>query len=142
MNKTPHSKFSQVCYCRKSEVVDAGKDGMFLSGARAASMSLIGNFIGNLGGGSGGDIGHRVVDQTGLTGLWDFTLEGVPSMRKPAPDAPSAGSTVLEAVRDQLGTKLKSTGLWFQFPLSIMWSGPARTKASQSDCCSIAGASA
>ena len=71
-------------------------------------MSLIGNFIANLGGGSG-EISHRVVDQTGLTGLWDFTLDGLPPMRKPAPDAPSAGPTVLEAVRDQLGIRLKST---------------------------------
>ena len=97
--------FPKVCY---GYIATPGKDGMLLVGSRATSMSLIGNFIGNLAGGSG-EIGHRVVDQTGLTGLWDFTLEGVAPMRKPAPDAPSAGPTVLEVVRDQLGIKLKST---------------------------------
>jgi uncharacterized protein (TIGR03435 family) len=97
--------FPNVCYAYQAE---PGKDGMFLSGSRATSMSLIGNFIGNSGGTSG-EIGRRVVDQTGLTGLWDFTLEAEPPMRKPVPDAPPAGPTVLEAVRDQLGIKLKST---------------------------------
>jgi uncharacterized protein (TIGR03435 family) len=97
--------FPKVCY---GYIGMPGKDGMLLLGSRATSMSLIGNFIGNLGGGSG-EIGHRVVDQTGLTGLWDFTLEAEPPMRKPVPDAPPTGPTVLEAVRDQLGIKLKST---------------------------------
>jgi uncharacterized protein (TIGR03435 family) len=105
--------FPKVCY---GYIATPGKDGMFLSGSRATSMSLIGNVIGSLGGGSG-ETGRRVVDQTGLTGLWDFTLETDPPMRKPAPDAPSAGPTVLEAVRDQLGIKLKSTRAVVSVPI-------------------------
>jgi uncharacterized protein (TIGR03435 family) len=105
--------FPKVCY---GYIATPAKDGMLLLGSRATSMSLIGNFVGNMAGGSG-EIGHRVVDQTGLTGLWDFTLESDPPMRKPAPDVPSAGPTVLEAVRDQLGIKLKSTRAVVSVPI-------------------------
>ena len=92
--------FPTLCYAYQAT---PGKDGMFLSGSRATSMSLIGNFIGTSGGTSG-EIGRRVVDQTGLTGLWDFTLEAEPPMRKPVSDAPPAGPTVLEAVRANWGS--------------------------------------
>jgi uncharacterized protein (TIGR03435 family) len=83
------------------------KDGMWLTGSRATSMDLIGNFIGTLAG-SSGEIGHRVVDQTGLTGLWDFTLEAATPSQTPSDATPSTGPTMLEAVQDQLGIKLKS----------------------------------
>jgi len=83
-----------------------GKDGMFLSGSRATSMDLIGNFVGTLAG-SSGEIGRRVVDQTGLTGLWDFTLEAAPPSQTTSDVPPSTGPTMLEAVQDQLGIKLK-----------------------------------
>ena len=43
------------------------KNGIFLFGSRAISMALIADFLGDLVGRSG-DIGRRVVDQTGLTG--------------------------------------------------------------------------
>jgi len=46
-----------------------------------------------------------VVDQTGLTGRFDFTLEW--SSDSNATDSP--GPTFLEALRDQLGLKLTST---------------------------------
>jgi uncharacterized protein (TIGR03435 family) len=78
------------------------KDGTFLFGSRATSMDLIADFVGDLGG-RNGDIGRRVVDQTGLTGLWDFTLEAAP------PDGAPAGQTLLEAIQDQWGIKLKAT---------------------------------
>ena len=80
------------------------KDGMFLFGSRATSMDLIADFVGDLAGRSG-EIGRRVVDQTGLTGLWDFTLEAAPPTQ--TQDAVLAGPTMLEAVQDQLGIKLK-----------------------------------
>jgi uncharacterized protein (TIGR03435 family) len=84
------------------------KDGMFLFGSRATSMDLVGKFVGSLGG-SSEEIGRRVVDQTGLTGLWDFTMEGPPPMQTSSLDAASTGPTVLEAVQEQLGIKLKPT---------------------------------
>jgi uncharacterized protein (TIGR03435 family) len=83
------------------------KDGLFLSGSRATSMDLIGKLVGSMAGASG-EIGRRVVDQTGLTGLWDFTLESAPPMQTPPQEAASAGPTMLEAVSDQLGIKLKA----------------------------------
>ena len=54
-----------------------------------------------------GDIGRRVVDQTGLSGLWDFTLEAAPPDQTILKDGVSAGETLFEAVGDQLGIKLK-----------------------------------
>lgn len=97
--------FPSQCYSYSAK---PEKDGMWLTGSRATSMDLIGNFIGTLAG-SSGEIGRRVVNQTGLTGLWDFTIEG-PQPSKPPTDASlSTGPTMLEVVRDQLGIKLKST---------------------------------
>jgi uncharacterized protein (TIGR03435 family) len=57
-----------------------------------------------------GKVGRPVLDQTGLSGKFDFSVEFVPQLG-PTPDAQDepAGPTVLEALRDQLGLKLKST---------------------------------
>ena len=82
------------------------KDGMFLSGSRATSMDLIANFVGNLAGYSG-EIGRRVVDQTGLTGRWDFTLEGAPPLKSSSSIEDSTGPSMLQVLQDQLGVKLK-----------------------------------
>lgn len=78
------------------------KDGTWLFASRATPMHLISDFVGSSAGATG-EIGRRVVDQTGLTGLWDFTLETVPPMQDAAP----AGPTMLEAMQDQLGINLK-----------------------------------
>ena len=83
------------------------KDGMTLAGSRGAPMELIGKFLGSVGGGAG-EIGRPVVDQTGLTGRWDFTLQIAMPFGGPAPDAAAPeGPTVLEAMQEQLGIKLK-----------------------------------
>jgi uncharacterized protein (TIGR03435 family) len=104
-DETPKPEtYPKECY---SYSATANKDGMFLSGSRATSMDLIGKFVGSLAGASG-EIGRRVIDQTGLAGLWDFTLEAAPPTQTPPPDAASAGPTMLEAVSDQLGIKLKA----------------------------------
>jgi uncharacterized protein (TIGR03435 family) len=54
------------------------------------------------------DIGRPIVDETGLTGMYDFVLEFSPDTGSAA--APSAaadtGATFLEALSDQLGLKL------------------------------------
>jgi uncharacterized protein (TIGR03435 family) len=92
------------CY---SYAAKPNKDGMWLSGSRGTSMDLIGKFVGSMAGASG-EIGRRVVDQTGLTGLWDFTIESAPPTQTPPQDGASAGPTMLEVVSDQLGIKLKA----------------------------------
>jgi bla regulator protein BlaR1 len=96
------------CY---SYAARLGKEGMFLAGSRATSMEQIGKFVGSQAGASG-EIGRRVVDQTGLTGLWDFTLEAAPPVQTapsptPVQDAAPAGPTMLEALQDQLGIRLR-----------------------------------
>jgi uncharacterized protein (TIGR03435 family) len=96
--------YPKECY---SYSAMANKDGTALYGSRATSMDLIGKSVGSLAG-SSGEIGRRVVDQTGLTGLWDYTLEAAPPAQTPPQDAASAGPTVLEAVQDQLGIRLKA----------------------------------
>jgi len=49
---------------------------------------------------------RAVVDKTGLTGTYDFTLEFAPSRGRVNSDAPS-GPTIFDAVKDQLGMKLE-----------------------------------
>ena len=57
-------------------------------------------------------VSRPVVDKTGLTGTFDFSLEWMPDMSGPQPDAATAqpeesGPTFGEAIREQLGFKLK-----------------------------------
>lgn len=97
--------FPTVCYTFSL----MPKDGQFLMGSRATSMELIARFLGSIGG-SVGEIGRPVVDKTGLSGQWDFTLLAAPPAKDgvPATDAP-AGPTLLEAMHEQLGITLKPT---------------------------------
>jgi uncharacterized protein (TIGR03435 family) len=53
-----------------------------------------------------------VVDQTGLSGAFDFKLDWTPAVRTATPSTdPSAGPTVFQAVAEQLGLKLESRKL-------------------------------
>lgn len=57
-------------------------------------------------------MGRPVVDQTGLTGRFDFVLEWMPENRATAelgalPPSDPQGPTLLEGLRDQLGLKLE-----------------------------------
>lgn len=86
-----------------------GAAGRFRFGARSVTMAFIADQLTAL-----GDLGRPAVDQTGLTGTFDFVLEFVPDSipRMPAgvdfqPDP--NGPTFSEAVREQLGLKLEST---------------------------------
>ena len=58
-----------------------------------------------------GKVERPVVDQTGLSGKFDFSLEFVPQPKAPTREIQpeTGGPTFLEALRDQLGLKLKST---------------------------------
>lgn len=81
------------------------KSGMWLSGSRATTMDLLANFVASLAGTSG-EISRRVVDKTDLKGQWDFTLLAPPPIKVQTTGA-QPDTTALEALRDQLGIKLK-----------------------------------
>ena len=71
-----------------------------------------------------GRLDRPVVDQTGLTGRYDFTIEFAPEPNGPAPappnpDAPPPdpqGPTFVIALREQLGLKLQAS----KAPLPIL----------------------
>jgi uncharacterized protein (TIGR03435 family) len=80
-----------------------------LLGSRNTTMKLIADSLSSV-----DRLGRPVVDQTGLTGRFDFTLQWTPDSNGPAQSAAdtpldSPGTTFLEALKDQLGMKLKST---------------------------------
>jgi bla regulator protein blaR1 len=83
--------------------------GMLMLGYRNATMDLL---AGSLSGAVGQ--GRRVINKTGLSGRYDFTLEWMPTPSSP-PEGESAtgpadlaGPTSLEALRDQLGLKVEA----------------------------------
>jgi uncharacterized protein (TIGR03435 family) len=82
--------------------------GMTAMGARNVSIGLIAGVLTGA-----GNLGRPVLDQTGLTGKYDFLLEFAPERRPPpAADAAapldSAGPGLEEALKQQLGLKLES----------------------------------
>jgi uncharacterized protein (TIGR03435 family) len=85
------------------------RDGMFLVGSRDTTMLLLADLLG-MTGGMMGEIGRPVVDETGLHGSFDFTLQVAPPPRATGADSAASeipGPTFLEAVREQLGLRLK-----------------------------------
>lgn len=79
--------------------------GLHAAGARDITMAFIANGLANM-----GRSDKPVVDQTGLTGTWDFALEWAddpPPGQAPA-DVPT-GATFFQAVKEQLGIKLDSS---------------------------------
>jgi len=72
-----------------------------------------------------GRLGKTVVDRTGLTGRWDFTLEFAPEpgtipippgASAAPPEVPAQGPSFLEAMDDQLGLKFKPGKASLQMP--------------------------
>jgi uncharacterized protein (TIGR03435 family) len=61
---------------------------------------------------AGTDLGRPMIDQTGLSGTFDFTLEWTPERRAQAPsgdaEPASASLSFEEALREQLGIKLQA----------------------------------
>ena len=94
----------QQCYSFSAKP----KGELFLGGSRGTSMDLIAKFLGSVAG-SEGEIGRTVVDQTGLTGKWDFTMEVAKPGSSAQPDGAAVGPSVLEGMQEQLGIKLKPT---------------------------------
>jgi len=105
-----HPDFHFVCHTF-SPFVDLGTT--LLLGSRDVSMDVLAGTISEALAGPLA-FGRPIIDKTGLTGRFDFTLEFARERRTPAgsdsPDASDpAGPTLLEALRDQLGLKLEST---------------------------------
>jgi uncharacterized protein (TIGR03435 family) len=60
------------------------------------------------------DVGRPIVDQTGLSGAWDFSLNWLPDRGGSSPAGPiqfpdAEGPSIFEALKQQLGLKLKPT---------------------------------
>lgn len=84
-------------------------DGSVLAGYRNATMDLLAASLSGILG-----LGHPLMNKTGLSGGFDFTLAWVaPQASEPSPDTPPAaseppGPDAVEALRDQLGLKVES----------------------------------
>ncbi len=77
-------------------------------GSRDTSMALLASSLAS---------DRPVVDQTGLSGRFDFTLQWVPEPSGPQPaNADPQGPSFVDAVREQLGLKLQST----EAPIQIL----------------------
>lgn len=83
-------------------------NGTLMIGYRNATMETIANSLS----GAVGQ-GRPVIDQTGLSGRFDFTLAWMPDANLPPPSAspaaPDPAPTSLQALRDQLGLKVESS---------------------------------
>jgi uncharacterized protein (TIGR03435 family) len=97
--------------CEVMAVTAGRPDHITMAGSRNTTLPLIAGALPGL-----GRLGRPVVDQTGLTGKFDFTLEWTPEPNGPDAAVDPQGSTFLEALRDQLGLKLEST----KAPLKIL----------------------
>jgi uncharacterized protein (TIGR03435 family) len=77
--------------------------GRFALGYRNVAMALIANQMTKF-----GQLDRPLIDQTGLTGNFDFLIEFTPELPPCAtpPDLDTSGPTFLEALREQVGLKL------------------------------------
>ena len=94
-------------YCGEFALMPKGND--LVLGSRNTPMNLLGDSLASV-----GQLGRPVVDQTGLSGRFDYTLQWTPETNRPTgpgADVPtdSTGTSFLQAVREQLGLKLKPT---------------------------------
>jgi uncharacterized protein (TIGR03435 family) len=79
------------------------------AGSRNTTIALLAGAIPSF-----GSVDRPVLDETGLSGRFDFTLEWTPETNGPPSPNPNAsaesdGPTFLDALREQLGLKLEST---------------------------------
>jgi uncharacterized protein (TIGR03435 family) len=93
------------------------KNGQVLVGSRNTSMALLASSLTGI-----QDLGRPVVDETGLTGRFDFTIQWTPDANSLAPHeenaaADASGSTFLEALKEQLGLKLKPAKAPIEVPV-------------------------
>jgi uncharacterized protein (TIGR03435 family) len=96
--------------CNYTLVPRPGK--MMLGGSRSTTTELIAEFLGSLAS-NFGLVSRPVVDQTGLTGKYDFTIEFAQPQRPGADSGPDAeqsapaGPDLMEAAQEQLGLRFK-----------------------------------
>jgi uncharacterized protein (TIGR03435 family) len=91
-------------------------DHQFLYGSRDTTMQLLATSLSPI-----GNLGLPVVDQTGLTGRFDYTLLFTPDSNVPPGSdgntpLDTGGTTFLEALKEQLGLKLTRT----KAPVSVL----------------------
>jgi uncharacterized protein (TIGR03435 family) len=86
--------------------------GQFRIGARDVTMGFIADVLAT------SELGRPVLDQTRLTGNFDFTLEWTPNIPVSPDFIPDqSGPTYIEALKEQLGLKLESTRGPVQVPV-------------------------
>ncbi len=84
-------------------------NGMNQVGSRNTTMDLLASSLPSL-----GHLGRPMLDQTGLSGRFDFVIEWTPESNSASPpdssvQPDSQGTTFLQALQEQLGLKLKSS---------------------------------
>ncbi len=95
--------------CGSLAVLRRSGGALMLAGYRDATMDMLAASLSVL------DLRRPVIDKTGLSGRFDYTIEWAPEPSSPptsdSPAAPSdpVGQTSLEALREQLGLKVEST---------------------------------
>jgi uncharacterized protein (TIGR03435 family) len=74
------------------------------AGYRNATMEMLAHSLSVL------NLGRMAVDQTGLRGRFDYTIEWAPGVSAPPPSAESdtPAPSALEALRDQLGLRAEA----------------------------------
>ncbi len=94
-------------FCGRVQAID-GANHTVIIGARDIALDHVAGYLSDFEG-----QGRPIVDQTGLAGTYDFSLNWLPDQIRlltPAREPPDAqGPSFLEALKDQLGLKLKPT---------------------------------
>ena len=104
----PADVFPERCYVM---ALTRTHGGMAIGGSRNTTMPLIADALPGM-----GRLGRPVVDRTGLSGRFDFTIEWSPEPNQsPFPTSPETlvpdtqGPSFQEALREQLGLRLEAT---------------------------------
>ena len=101
--------------CGYAQAID-GPNHTVLLGSRNTTIGQIADYLGSL-----GTLGRPVVDRTGLDGRFDFSLSWLHERSGPSPSGADAqldpgGPSLFEALKDQLGLKLKPVNA----PVSVL----------------------
>jgi bla regulator protein BlaR1 len=107
--KPPAASIKTPVFLCESFSAEMMPDKTVLGGSRNNTMELIAATLPSM-----HNFDRPVIDQTGLVGTFDFTIQWTPEAGDPfAPQGTPAtdfqGTTFVEALKDQLGMKLEST---------------------------------